>query len=334
MTPLLQVEDLTVRFYTKDGVVNAVNGISYTLNEGEILGIVGESGSGKSVSSMAMLRLIPEPPGKIEKGRVVFDGRDLLRIKPSEMYAVRGKEIGVVFQDPMTSLNPVMPVGRQIAEALEVNLGMDRRHAMQEAVRLLDRVGIPQADQRVRDYPHQFSGGMRQRVMIAMGLSCNPQLLIADEPTTALDVTIQAQILALIKQLRSELNSSVLLITHDLGVVAQTADEVVVMYLGRIVEQAPIRPLMKAPAHPYTRGLLESLPALADVGAGSGGGGRRERLASIPGSVPSPMDVPAGCPFHPRCRYMRPGLCDRGSPPPLRTLAPGRKVACFRAEEI
>jgi len=324
MTPLLQVEDLTVRFYTKDGVVNAVNGISYTLNEGEILGIVGESGSGKSVSSMAMLRLIPEPPGKIEKGRVVFDGRDLLRIKPSEMYAVRGKEIGVVFQDPMTSLNPVMPVGRQIAEALEVNLGMDRRHAMQEAVRLLDRVGIPQADQRVRDYPHQFSGGMRQRVMIAMAISCHPKLLIADEPTTALDVTIQAQIVDLVKQLQEELNMAVIWITHDLGVIARLAKRVNVMYAGSIVEMAPIKPLFKHPTHPYTYGLLSALPQPETTGDMD--------LAYIAGTPPDMINLPPGCPFWPRCQF-RTRICTEKRPE-LINVGDERWSACWHIDRI
>jgi len=337
---LLEVKDLRTVFDVEGGCVRAVDGASFVLRRGQILAIVGESGCGKSVTAYSILRLI-DRPGRIVGGKILLHPRtggtvDVLALgeKDPALYHLRGGLVSMIFQEPMTALSPVHTVGNQICEAILLHRRVSRREARVLAAEMLRKVGIPAAEQRLRQYPHEISGGMRQRVVIAMALVCRPELLIADEPTTALDVTIQAQILALIKQLRSELNSSVLLITHDLGVVAQTADEVVVMYLGRIVEQAPIRPLMKAPAHPYTRGLLESLPALADAGAGSGGGGRRERLASIPGSVPSPMDVPAGCPFHPRCRYMRPGLCDRGSPPPLRTLAPGRKVACFRAEEI
>ncbi|MBN1248654.1 MAG: ABC transporter ATP-binding protein [Anaerolineae bacterium] len=324
MRPLLQVSDLTVRFYTKDGVVQAVNGVSYEMAEGDILGLVGESGSGKSVSSMAMLRLIPEPPGRIENGQVLFDGRDLLRIGRNRMHQVRGREIGVIFQDPMTSLNPVMPIGRQIAEAMEVNLGTDSRQAQAEAVRLLERVGIPQADERVNDYPHQFSGGMRQRVMIAMAISCKPKLLIADEPTTALDVTIQAQIVDLVRQLQEELGMAIIWITHDLGVIARLARRVNVMYAGTIVETAPIKPLFRDPAHPYTLGLLRSLPSLETTS--------EDDLEYIEGAPPDMINLPPGCPFWPRCAY-RTQVCTEKRPK-LFDVADGHQSACWHIDRV
>jgi oligopeptide transport system ATP-binding protein len=315
---------LTVRFYTKDGVVNAVNGISYAMNEGDILGLVGESGSGKSVSSMAMLRLIPEPPGKIERGEVIFEGRDLLKIKQGRIHKIRGREIGVIFQDPMTSLNPVMPIGRQIAEAMQVNLGMDKGKTRAEVIRLLERVGIPQAEQRIRDFPHQFSGGMRQRVMIAMAISCRPKLLIADEPTTALDVTIQAQIVDLVKQLQEELGMAIIWITHDLGVIARLAERVNVMYGGTIVETAPIKPIFKNPAHPYTLGLLGSLPSLE--------AGADQDLAFIKGAPPDMINLPPGCPFWPRCSY-RTKVCTEKRPD-LLDVGDHHRSACWHIDRV
>lgn len=324
MAPLLQVQDLTVRFHTKDGVVQAVTGVSYTMEQGDILGLVGESGSGKSVSSMAMLRLIPEPPGRIEGGRVLFEGRDLLQIPRHQMHTVRGHEIGVIFQDPMTSLNPVMPIGRQISEALEVNLGMDRRAAEQETIQVLERVGIPQAAQRIGDYPHQFSGGMRQRVMIAMAISCRPKLLIADEPTTALDVTIQAQIVDLVKRLQEELGMAVIWITHDLGVIARLAKRVNVMYAGTLVETAPIKTLFSNPAHPYTLGLLGSLPSL-DTTA-------EQDLAYIEGAPPDMINLPPGCPFWPRCGF-RTRICTEQIPE-LFDAGDRHQSACWHIDAV
>jgi oligopeptide transport system ATP-binding protein len=324
MAPLLQVKDLTVRFYTKDGVVHAVNGVSYTMGQGDILGLVGESGSGKSVSSMAMLRLIPEPPGRIENGEVLFNGRDLLKIERGRMHQVRGREIGVIFQDPMTSLNPVMPIGRQIAEAMQVNLGVDQQEAQRETVRVLERVGIPQAEERVDDYPHQFSGGMRQRVMIAMAISCEPQLLIADEPTTALDVTIQAQIVDLVRQLQEELGMAIIWITHDLGVIARLARRVNVMYAGTIVETAPIKPLFGDPAHPYTLGLLRSLPSLETTGD--------QDLDYIAGSPPDMINLPPGCPFWPRCSF-RTQVCTEERPE-LLDVTDGHRSACWHIDKV
>jgi len=294
------------------------------VQEGDILGLVGESGSGKSVSSMAMLRLIPEPPGKIESGSVHFNGEDLLQIKPSQIHRVRGRDIGVIFQDPMTSLNPVMPIGKQIAEAMQVNLGMASAKAMLESIDLLTRVGIPQADRRIRDYPHQFSGGMRQRVMIAMAISCRPQLLIADEPTTALDVTIQAQIIDLVKKLQEELGMAIIWITHDLGVIARLAERVNVMYGGTLVEMAPSKPLFSAPAHPYTLGLLSSLPSL-DTDSD-------QDLSYINGSPPDMIHPPPGCPFWPRCSF-RTKRCTQERPE-LIEVAEGHTSACWHIDRV
>ncbi|RME78903.1 MAG: ABC transporter ATP-binding protein [Chloroflexi bacterium] len=319
MATLLEVKDLRTQFYTQDGVVHAVNGISYTLNEGETLGIVGESGCGKSVGVMSLIRLIPSPPGKIVGGQVLFEGRDLLKVSDEEIRSIRGHKISMIFQDPMTSLNPVLTIGRQISEALELHLGMDKKQARNRAIELLEMVGIPSAADRIDDYPHQFSGGMRQRVMIAMGLSCNPQLLIADEPTTALDVTIQAQIVDLVKRLRDEIGMAVIWITHDLGVVAGLADRVIVMYAGYIVEEAPVIELYEAPRHPYTKGLLESLPRLDEE--------RPEKLKSIEGLPPDLIDFPQGCPFYARCNY-RIDKC-LSAMPPLETVGVGHRVACY-----
>lgn len=290
----MEVKDLVVRFYTQEGTVYAVNGISYQLNEGETLGVVGESGSGKSVHSLSIMGLIPSPPGKVESGQVLFEGRDLLQLPKEQMRLVRGKEIAMIFQDPMTSLNPVLTIGTQITESLKLHLGMNNDQSRRRAAELLDLVGIPDAAKRLDDYPHQFSGGMRQRVMIAMGLSCNPKLLIADEPTTALDVTIQAQIVELIKQLKDEFNMAIVWITHDLGVVAGIADRVAVMYGGRIMEIGPTREVFQDTRSAYTQGLLDSLPRLD---------GSNTRLVSIDGSPPDMRKPPVGDPFAPRNPY-------------------------------
>jgi oligopeptide transport system ATP-binding protein len=318
MTTLLEVKDLRTQFFTQDGVVNAVNGISYTLDEGETLGIVGESGCGKSVGVMSLIRLIPSPPGKVVDGEAHFEGQDLLKLNDDEIRSIRGNKISMIFQDPMTSLNPVLTVGRQISEALELHLGMDKKQAHSRAIELLELVGIPMAAQRVDDYPHQFSGGMRQRAMIAMGLSCNPQLLIADEPTTALDVTIQAQIVDLVKRLRDELGMAIIWITHDLGVVAGLADRVIVMYAGYIVEEASVKDLYLDPRHPYTIGLLNSLPRLDEE--------RPTELKSIEGLPPDLISLPKGCPFYARCNY-RIDKCLQ-EVPSLSTAGVNHKVAC------
>lgn len=318
MATLLEVRDLRTQFFTQDGVVNAVNGISYTVDEGETIGIVGESGCGKSVGVMSLIRLIPSPPGKIVGGQVLFENRDLLKVSDEEIRSIRGNKIAMIFQDPMTSLNPVLTIGRQIMEALELHLGMDKQQARARAIELLELVGIPSAADRIDNYPHQFSGGMRQRAMIAMGLSCNPQLLIADEPTTALDVTIQAQIIDLVKRLRDEIGMAIIWITHDLGVVAGMADRVIVMYAGYIVEEAPVKELYQNPRHPYTLGLLASLPRLDAE--------RPRKLKSIEGLPPDLIDFPKGCPFYARCNY-RIDVCAREMPP-LRTVGVGHKAAC------
>ncbi len=319
MTKLLEVQNLTTRFYTQDGVVQAVNGISYDLAEGETLGIVGESGCGKSVSVLSIMRLIPDPPGKITDGEVRFLGRDLLKLSDDEMRRVRGAEIAMVFQDPMTFLNPVLTVGFQITEALKLHQGMDNKQSRERAAELLTLVGIPNATERLDDYPHQFSGGMRQRAIIAMALSCNPTLLIADEPTTSLDVTIQAQIMDLVKELREKMEMTVIWITHDLGVVAGLADRVLVMYAGFIVEKGTVDDIYKEPRHPYTLALLSSLPR---VDRSSG-----DRLATIPGFPPDLLGLPPGCPFAPRCSYTV-ERC-RQENPQLAALTVGHEVACW-----
>ncbi|MDY7040249.1 MAG: ABC transporter ATP-binding protein [Chloroflexota bacterium] len=320
MTTLLEVKDLKTRFYTQDGVVHAVNGISYILDEGGTLGIVGESGCGKSVSVLSAMRLIPQPPGKIVGGQVIFDGEDLLKMPMDDIRRVRGNKIAMIFQDPMTSLNPVLTIGRQVEEALELHMGMTKSQSRQRAVELLEMVGIPQAGDRIDDYPHQFSGGMRQRVMIAMALSCNPQILIADEPTTALDVTIQAQIVDLVKRLRDEIGMAVIWITHDLGIIAGLADKVIVMYAGFIVEAATVKDLYGDPRHPYTVGLLGSLPRLDE---------RHDRqLDSIEGLPPDLIDLPAGCPFAPRCAYIVDRCLEEN--PPLEVVGPNNhRIACW-----
>jgi len=321
--PLLRVVELRTHFFTDAGVVRAVDGVSLEVNEGETVALVGESGSGKSVTSLSILRLVDDPPGRIVGGRIELRGADLLALPMARMRAIRGREISMIFQEPMTSLNPVHTCGRQIAEVLEVHERMPRARARDRAIELMRRVGIPAPGQRVDDYPHQMSGGMRQRVMIAMALACRPALLVADEPTTALDVTIQAQILELLAELRRELGMALLLITHDLGVVAETADRVAVMYAGQIVEEADVAALFRLPLHPYTAGLLASRPRLGEG---------RERLRAIPGAVPDPAHPPQGCRFHPRCPLAQ-DRCRR-EPPALERGGEGRSVRCWRAGEI
>ncbi len=323
MSNLLEIKNLTTHFHTHEGVVQAVNGISYTVKAGEILGIVGESGSGKSVSMLSVMRLIPEPPGKIEAGEVVFCGRDLLQLSEEEMEKVRGGEVAMIFQDPMTSLNPTLTVGFQITEALRLHQGMDKEQAQKRAVELLTMVGIPNAAERLDDYPHQFSGGMRQRVMIAMGLSCNPVLLIADEPTTALDVTIQAQIIDLVKRMQELMEMTVIWITHDLGVVARLVERVLVMYSGYVVEDAAVDDLFDNTRHPYTLGLLGSLPRLGES--------EETKLFSIPGQPPRLTALPAGCPFAPRCTYVA-DRCQTENPV-LVNVGANHQVACWEYEQ-
>jgi oligopeptide transport system ATP-binding protein len=316
--PLLSVEDLHVRFWTRRGTVYAVNGISFDIAPGETLGIVGESGCGKSVTSLAILGLLSRN-GRIESGKAVFQGRDLVRQSDRALRSVRGKEIAMIFQDPMTSLNPVLTIGRQIRESLETHFGMDRKEAEQTAAEALDRVGIPSAKARIKDYPHQFSGGMRQRAMIAMALACKPKLLIADEPTTALDVTIQAQILDLLRALVGEENAALILITHDLGVVAGMCERVNVMYAGMFMETGSAEQLFGSPRHPYTLGLLQSVPRLDAA--------RRTRLQPIEGAPPNMLRAPSACPFQPRCRYEID--LSRREVPQLLEIEPGHGVACF-----
>ncbi|MEZ4634085.1 MAG: ABC transporter ATP-binding protein [Caldilineaceae bacterium] len=319
MAKLLEVKNLKTQFFTQDGVVHAVNGISYEVGQGETVAIVGESGSGKSVGVMSLIRLIPEPPGKIVDGEVWFDGQDLLKLNEEELRRIRGNRIAMIFQDPMTSLNPVLTIGRQITEAIELHLRLSRDEARKRAVELLELVGIPGASSRLDDYPHQFSGGMRQRVMIAMGLSCNPQLLIADEPTTALDVTIQAQIVDLVERLKEELGMAIIWITHDLGVVAGMADRVIVMYSGFIVEEAQVDALYAQPRHPYTLGLLRSIPRL-DLG-------RQKRLIPIEGLPPDLLDPPSHCPFAPRCPFQIEKCWQEN--PTLMDVGAGHRSACW-----
>ncbi len=317
MEELLRVEDLHTEFATEDGVVHAVCGVDFTVGRGETLGIVGESGCGKSVTSLSIMRLV-SPPGRIASGHVWFEGKDLLALSEPEMRKIRGNDISMIFQEPMTSLNPVYTVGDQIAEAVVLHQHKSKAEAWEVATEMLRKVGIPLPERRVHEYPHQLSGGMRQRVMIAMALSCNPKLLVADEPTTALDVTIQAQILELMKALKREFNMSIMIITHDLGVVAEMAERVVVMYAGRIVEEGPVDDIFTRPAHPYTEGLLRSIPRL-DQPAG--------RLHVIEGMVPNPLRMPPGCAFHPRCPYAR-EACTQAIPP-LVEFGPGVRARCI-----
>ncbi|MEA3408390.1 MAG: ABC transporter ATP-binding protein [Chloroflexota bacterium] len=320
MEPLLQVKNLKTEFVTQDGIVQAVNGISFTLDAGETLGIVGESGCGKSVSVLSMMRLIPQPPGRIVDGEVLFEGRDLLQVSEKEIRRVRGNDIAMIFQDPMTSLNPVLTIGRQISEALELHLDMNKNEARERSIELMQMVHIPEAQDRIDDYPHQFSGGMRQRVMIAMALSCNPKVLIADEPTTALDVTIQAQIVDLIKELQEELGMAIIWITHDLGVVAGLVDRVQVMYAGYLVERAEVHEFYSNPRHPYSIGLLGSLPRLDEQ--------EREKLTPIQGLPPDLIGLPPGCPFYARCRYRTPKCLQQN--PRLEPIgSDGHEIACW-----
>jgi len=325
---LLEVDDLTTHFFTRDGVVRAVDGISFSVMRGEALAIVGESGCGKSVTSLSIMRLVASPPGRTVRGRVLFEGRDLLRLPEPEMRKIRGDAISMIFQEPMTSLNPVLTVGHQIAEALVLHRELSRDAAMQRSIELLRLVRIPAADRRAAQYPHQLSGGMRQRVMIAMALACEPRLLIADEPTTALDVTIQAQILDLMRELKQKTGAAIVLITHDLGVVAEMAERVVVMYAGRKVEEARVDPLFARPLHPYTRGLLDSIPKLGSARLA----GARRRLAEIPGTVPSLAEPIVGCAFAPRCGYATPRC--RSEAPPLEEKMPAHFAACWESARL
>jgi oligopeptide transport system ATP-binding protein len=323
MMPLLQVKNLKTEFHTHEGIVHAVNDITYALAKGETLAIVGESGCGKSVGVLSIMRLIAEPVGKIVNGEVLFDGQDLLKLHPEEMRRIRGNQIAMIFQDPMTSLNPVITIGRQISETIEIHIGCSKQEAIQRTADLLSLVGIPDAKNRLNDYPYQFSGGMRQRVMIAMALSCNPQILIADEPTTALDVTIQAQIIELVKRLRDELGMAIIWITHDLGVVASLAEKVIVMYAGYIVESAKVDALFKNPSHPYTQGLLGSLPRLDMIAD--------EDLNSIEGVPPDLINLPVGCSFMPRCQHAH-EKCNQT--PPLIKVGHDHYSACWLRESM
>jgi len=323
--PLLAVEDLKTWFFTRDGVVRAVDGVSFTIGRGETLAIVGESGCGKSVTSLSILRLIASPPGRTVGGRVMFEGRDLLGLSAAQMRAIRGDAISMIFQEPMTSLNPVLTIGRQIGEVVSLHRGLSREEAARRALEMLRLVRMPEAERRIGQYPHELSGGMRQRVMIAMALACEPRLLIADEPTTALDVTIQAQILDLMRELKTRTGAAIVLITHDLGVVAEMAQRVVVMYAGRKVEEASVGDLFARPRHPYTRGLLDSMPKLRE---------QREarRLTEIPGTVPSLMEPIPGCTFAPRCPFAT-EECRREFPP-LEEKAPGHFAACWHSDRV
>ena len=322
--PLLEIEGLEAEFATEDGVIRALRGVSFTVNEGETVGLVGESGCGKSVTALSIMRLIPDPPGRITGGSVRFDGQELLSLPESGMRKIRGGQIGMIFQEPMTSLNPVLTVGRQITEPLELHLSMSRSEAAHRAVELLQTVGIPDADRRVRDYPHQFSGGQRQRVMIAIALSCSPRLLIADEATTALDVTIQAQILELMKELTERTGTSLLIITHNLGIVARYADRVNVMYAGRVRESGPAEAIYTKTLHPYTLGLLNSVPRLDRPAL--------TRLQPIPGEIPDALDNAPGCAFLPRCDFAI-ARCETDDPP-LAEAQPGHTAACWEHERV
>ncbi|HEU4439457.1 MAG TPA: ABC transporter ATP-binding protein [Methylomirabilota bacterium] len=319
---LLDVKNLKTYFFTDEGVVRAVDGVDLYIEKGETLGVVGESGCGKSVTALSIMKLIPQPPGRIVEGEIGYDGTNLVTLAPNRMRKIRGKEISMIFQEPMTSLNPVFTVGEQIAEAIRLHEGLGRREAMAKTVDMLKLVHIPNAERRVKEYPHQLSGGMRQRIMIAMALSCNPKLLIADEPTTALDVTIQAQILDLLNELKSKLRMAVMLITHDMGVIAETAQRVVVMYAAKVVEEAAVGELFKEPLHPYTQGLLRSIPRI-DLAATT-----HRRLETIPGTVPTLRgDIAPGCRFAPRCPFVK-SVCTEKDPV-LKEVKPGHKVSCW-----
>jgi oligopeptide/dipeptide ABC transporter ATP-binding protein len=322
-THLLEVKDLYIEFRTRDGVARVINGVSYHLDRGEALAVLGESGSGKSVTAQAIMGILDIPPGHISSGEILFEGQDLLEMSENNRRATRGRDIAMIFQDALSALNPVYKVGYQISETLRRRLNMTKDEARRRSIELMDLVRIPAAKQRINEYPHQFSGGMRQRVMIAMALAMNPKVLIADEPTTALDVTVQAQIMDLLGDLRREMDMGLILITHDLGVVADVADRIAVMYAGKIVEHADVHAIYKAPAHPYTKGLLESIPRL-DM--------RGSELATIKGLPPNLMRIPSGCPFHPRCPYVQ-DIC-REKEPPNKDLGGGRFSRCHFAEEV
>jgi len=324
MASLLRIKDLRTNFFTEEGVVKAVDGVTYEVDEGEILGLVGESGCGKSVSALSILRLIPNPPGKIVGGEIWFDNQDLLKMDEEEIRHIRGNRIAMVFQEPMTSLNPVLTIGRQLTEAIELHLKYDKEKSRQRAVELLEMVGIPEAAGRLNDYPHQFSGGMRQRVMIAMALSCNPRLLLADEPTTALDVTIQAQILEIMARLCKELGTAVIIITHNLGVVARYADRINVMYAGKIIETGTAVEIFANPKHPYTLGLLKSVPRLDEE--------RKAKLEPIEGVPPDLVNLPKGCSFYPRCRFHVDKCLEES--PPLMLVAENHFAACWESERV
>jgi len=319
---LLQVENLKTTFYTEDGVVPAVDGVSFRLKHGEVLGIVGESGCGKSVASMSVLQLIPDPPGHIEVDSIIFDDRELTALSEKEMRRIRGNDIAMIFQEPMTSLNPVYTIGNQLGEAIKLHQNLSERQAKVKSIEMLKLVGIPRADKVVNEYPHSLSGGMRQRAMIAMALSCNPKLLIADEPTTALDVTIQAQILELMKELKKKINTAIMFITHDLGVIAEISQHVIVMYAGKIVEDADVVTLFKKPLHPYTVGLINSKPKIE---------AETKKLFSIPGMVPNPLNLPTGCYYHPRCSEAMEICCEEE--PPEIAVKPDHLVKCWLYRE-
>lgn len=319
---LLEVKDLRTCFYTTDGVVPAVDGISFDVYKKETVGMVGESGCGKSISCLSILRLIPSPPGKIVSGEILFNDQDLLTLPDNQMRKIRGNKISMIFQEPMTSLNPVLTIGKQLGETIELHQGLKKKEALEKSIEALRLVGISLPEKRVKEYPHQLSGGMRQRVMIAMSLVCNPSLLIADEPTTALDVTIQAQILELMKELKNSLGMAILLITHDLGVIAEMAERVIVMYAGKIIEEAGVKELFKNPKHPYTQGLLLAIPKINE---------NIERLHVIEGVVPRPTDFPSGCRFHPRCEFKK-DICTKIEPP-LRGVDINRNVSCWLGTE-
>jgi len=322
--PLLSIRDLVVGFETDDGLVRAVDGVSLDVPRGRTLGVVGESGCGKTVTAFSVMRLLPQPQGRILGGQILFEGLDLVQAMPEEMHRVRGARIGMVFQEPLSALNPVQTIGRQISEVFLLHATKDKRDALVRSIEMLRRVGIPSPEVRVGEFPHQLSGGMRQRVVIAMALACRPALLIADEPTTALDVTIQAQILELMRELQREMGMSIVLITHDLGVIAETCDEVAVMYAGRIAERGSVEDIFSRPRHPYTRGLLASIPRLTTP--------RKSRLATIEGMVPGLNELPSGCRFRNRCPYAQPACAE--AVPPLETVAEGHEVSCIRWREL
>ena len=323
MASLLEIRNLETSFKTEGGFVRAVDDVSLTIEPGEVVGLVGESGCGKTVTSLSILQLLPTPPASIDEGEILFQGRDLLKLTPEELRRIRGNEIAMIFQEPMTSLNPVFTIGNQLIEAIELHQNLSGKAARARAIEMLRLVGIPRAEEVIDEYPHRFSGGMRQRAMIAMALSCNPKLLIADEPTTALDVTIQAQILDLMLELKERIGTAILFITHDLSVIAEMADKVVVMYAGKVVEEADVRTLFHDPGHPYTQGLIGSRPTIE---------AEQERLLYIPGNVPNPLEMPGGCPFHPRCPHAM-KVCTEQMPA-ARTLKTGHSVRCWLHEKL